>query len=61
MTSADSSRMRETEGVGTMELVYVGRVLRMGGNSLLLPVCGSVVGGFTGKGESDVWVVRAGT
>ena len=47
--------MRETEGVGTMELVYVGRLLRMGGDSFLLPLWRSVGGGFTSKGESDVW------
>ena len=33
--------MREIEGVGTVELVYVGRLLRMGYDSLLMPVCGS--------------------
>ena len=44
-----------------MELVYIGRLLSMGYDSLLMPVCGSVGDGFTGKRESDVWVVRAGT
>ena len=38
MTSADSSRMREIEGVGTVELVHVGGLFRMGGDSLLVPV-----------------------
>ena len=33
----------------------------IGCNSLLMPVCGSVGSGFTGKRESNVWVVRAGT
>ena len=55
VTSADYCRMREKEGVGMVELVNVGRLLRMGGDSLLLPVWRSVGGGFTGKGELDVW------
>ena len=59
VTSADSCRMRKIEGVGTVVLVYVGRLLRMGGDSLILPACRSVGDGFTGKGKSDVWVVRA--
>ena len=49
MTSADSFRMRGTEGVGTMELVYVGGLLRMGGDSLLLPVWRSVGDGSLAK------------
>ena len=61
VTSADSCRMKEIEGVGTVELMYIGRLLRMGCDSLLMPLCGSVGGGFTGKEESNVWVVRAGT
>ena len=61
MTSVGSYKMGEIEGVGTVELVYVGRLLMIGCNSLLMPVCGSVGGGFTGKRESNVWVVRAGT
>ena len=56
MTSADSCRMRGIEGVETVELVYVGRLLGMGDDSLLLPMWRSVGDGFTGKGESDVWV-----
>ena len=56
MTSADSCRMRGIEGVEMVELVYVGRLLGMGDDSLLLPMWRSVGDGFTGKGESDVWV-----
>ena len=48
--SADSCRTGEIAGVGTVELVRVGGLLRMGGESLLLPVWRSVGGGFTGKG-----------
>ena len=55
--SADSGRIREIEGVGTVELVCVGRLLRMGGESLPLPVWRSVGGGLTGKGELHDWVV----
>ena len=33
MTSADSCRARGIEGVGTVGLVCVGRLLRMGGES----------------------------
>ena len=51
MRSADSCRTRVIEGVGTVELVCVGGLLRMVGESLLLPVWKSVGGGFTGKGE----------
>ena len=43
----------------TVELVCVGRLLRMSGESLLFPVRRSVGGEFTGKGELDPWVVRA--
>ena len=49
MTSADSCRMGEIEGVGTVELVYVGTLLRMGWDSLLMPVCGSI------GGEEPLW------
>ena len=45
--------------MGTVELVWVGELLRMSGESLLLPVWRSVGGGFTGKGELDVLVVTA--
>ena len=62
VTSADGCRTREIEGVETVEMVCVGGLLlRMGGESFLLPVLRSVGGGFTGKGELDVWVVRAVT
>ena len=49
------------EGVGMVELRFAGGLLRMGDDSLLLPVWRSVGDGFTGKEESDVWLVRAGT
>ena len=61
VTSADSCRTREIKVVRTVDLGCVGRLLRMGGESLLLPVWRSVGGGFTGKGDLDVWVVRAVT
>ena len=51
----------EIEGVGAVELVCVGRLLRMGGESLLLPGWRSVGGGFTSKGELDACVIRAVT
>ena len=51
VTSADSCRTGEIEVVRTVDLGCVGRLLRMGGESLLLPVWRSVGGGFTGKGE----------
>ena len=54
MTSIDSWRMREIEGVRMVELAYVSRLLRVGGDSLLAPVWRSVTEGFTGKWESDV-------
>ena len=38
----------EVGGVGTVGLVCVSRLLRMGGESLLLPVWKSVGDGFTG-------------
>ena len=38
VTSADSCRMRGIEGVGMVKLVYVGGLLRMGNDSLLVPV-----------------------
>ena len=44
--SADSYRMGKVEGVGTKEPVYVGRLLRMGCDSFVMPVCG-----FVGSGE----------
>ena len=56
---ADSCKMGKVESVETVELVYVGRLLRMSGESLLLPVWRSAGGGFTGKGELDPCFVRA--
>ena len=53
--------MRGIEGFGTVELVYVGRLLRKAGDSLLVPKWRSVGDGFTNKGEPDVWLVTAGT
>ena len=38
LTSAGSCRIGEVEGVGKVELVCVGGLLRMGDESLLLPV-----------------------
>ena len=44
VTSAYSCRTREIEDVGTVELVYVARLLRMGDESFLLPVrCGDLL------------------
>ena len=37
--------MGEVEIVGTVELVCIGRLLRMGCDSFLMPVCGPVGGG----------------
>ena len=37
----------------------VKQTVEMSGESLLLPVWRSVGSGLTGKGELDVWVVRA--
>ena len=54
VTSADCFRMREIECVGMVALVYIGRLLRMSVDSLLMYVCGYLGGGFTVKGESDV-------
>ena len=41
----------EVGGVGTVGLVCVSRLLRMGGESLLLPVWKSVRDGFTGQSD----------
>ena len=38
VTSADSCRMRGIQGVGKVELVCVGGLLRIGNDSLLVPV-----------------------
>ena len=59
--SADSCRTGEVEGVVTMELVCVGGLLTMGGESLLLPVWKSAAGGFTDNEELNAWVVRTVT
>ena len=47
--SADCCRMEEVEGVGTVELVCVGRLLRMGCDSFVMPLCGSVGSGEPGS------------
>ena len=47
--SADSCRTGEVEGVGTVELVCVGRLLRMGCDSRVIPVWGSVGSGEPGS------------
>ena len=49
--SAGSCRIAEIEVVEALEMVFVDRLLTMGGESLVLPVWRSVGGGFTGKGE----------
>ena len=54
LTSADSYRMTEIEGVVTVELLYIAGLLRMVGDSLLVPVWRSIGDGFTGKGKLDV-------
>ena len=41
--------LAEWEGVGTVELVCVGRLLRMGCDSFVMPVCGSVRSGEPGS------------
>ena len=41
----------EVGGVGTVRLVRVSRRVRMGGESLLLPVWKSVGDGFTGQSD----------
>ena len=62
VTSSGFWRKGEIEGVGTVELVCVDTLLRMGGGEFLrLPVWRSVGGGFTGKGELAAWAVRAVT
>ena len=43
--SVASCRMGEVEGAGTVEMVCVGTLLRMGCDSFLMPVCGSIGGG----------------
>ena len=51
VTSAGSCRTGEIEGVGTVVLVRVGRLLRMGGESLLLPVWRSAGASSLAKGS----------
>ena len=53
MTPGGYCRTGEIEDVGTVELVRVGRLLRMGGEPLLLPVWRSVGVEFIGKGDLD--------
>ena len=53
------SGSNQGEGMGTVELVLISGLMRMGGNTLLLPVSGSIGDRLTGKEELDVWV--AGT
>ena len=38
--------------------MHFGRLLRVGGDSLLVPVWRSVGDGFTAKEELEVWLVR---
>ena len=59
--SAVSCRMKEIEDVGMVKPVYIGGLLRVGSDSLLMHVWRSVGDGFTGKGESDIWVVMKRT
>ena len=48
--------MGEVDSVGMVELVCVGRLLRMGCDSFLMSVCGSVGGGITlGKPNGLPW------
>ena len=47
--SANSCRIGEVEGVGTVELVCVGRLLRMGCDSFVMPMCWSVGSGEPGS------------
>ena len=61
VTSAGSGRAGQVEGVRTVELVCVGGLWKVGGESLLLPVWRSVGGRLIGKEELDAQVVRAVT
>ena len=49
--SVDSCRMGEVESVRTVELVCVGRLLRMDCGPFLMPVCEFVGGGETMRAE----------
>ena len=52
---------REIEGAEKVGLLSVGRLLRMGGECLLMPVWRSIRVGFIGKGELDAWVFKTVT
>ena len=62
--SADSCRMGEVEGVETVELVCVGRLFRMGCDSFVMPVCGTVGSGDPGSRmgyhEKVLWRTKGG-
>ena len=47
--SADSCKIVEVEGVGTVELVFVGRLLRVGCDSFVMLLCKSVRSGEPGS------------
>ena len=47
VASASSCTTGEVGSVGTVELVCVSELLRMGCGPLLMPMCGFVVGGET--------------
>ena len=53
------SGSNQGECVGTVELVLISGLTRMGGNTLLFPVNESIGDRLTGKEELDVWI--AGT
>ena len=59
MTSVDSCRTREIKGVGAVELVCVGGLLKMSGKSLLLLCGGLLEVESLVKGSWKFWVVRA--
>ena len=41
--------MKQVEGVGTVELVWIGGLLRMACDSFIMPMCGSVRSGEPGS------------
>ena len=47
--SADPCRIAEAVGVGTVEMVCISTLLRMGCDSFIMPVCGSVRSGEPGS------------
>ena len=47
--SADPCRIGEAEGVGMVELVCIGRLLRIGCDTFVMPMCGSVRSGEPGS------------